>query len=247
MTNAREDVVMRAAFAPARTLEPTEAEVARVLARARTRRRPLFRERRVALATAAIGLFIAATAGAATGLLPVGSVIPLSKEPQGDGLTYTSDRTIVATGASDIAGRWRLSLAQSNQGFCVAIELLDDPLARAGNATLAEGCGGGSRSFDAASLGGGAALPDTTLVYGPSPEEAKAVRVTAGGFSRTAKTHEGPADVPGNFYVVEIPRKGLRNAVVTWLDAEGHEHQPGIFVPSTIDYSLRPSPPSRPR
>jgi hypothetical protein len=247
MTKTREDVAMRAAFAPARTLEPTEAEVARVLARARVRSRPLFRERRVALATVAIALFVAATAGAATGLLPVGSVIPLSKEPQGDGLTYTSDRTIVATGTSDIAGRWRLSLAQSDQGLCVAIELLDEPFARAGNATLAEGCGGASRSFDAASLGGGTALPNVTLVYGPAPEEAKAVRVTAEAFSRTAKTHDGPADVPGNFYIIETPRKRIRNALVTWLDAEGREHQPGIYVPSTIDYSSESGAPARPR
>jgi hypothetical protein len=246
MSTTREDVAMRAAFAPARGLEPTDAEVARVLARARVGRRHRFRERRVVAAALVAVLVGTAGAGAATGLLPVGSVIPLSKKQQGDGLTYVSDRTVVATGRAEAAGRWRMSVADSNRGFCFAIELLDQRAPGSRGPMLAEGCGGSSRTFDVASLGGGSLLPDTTLVYGPAPEEATAVRVTAEGFSRTTTAYEGPADIPGNFFVIELPRKGLRNALVNWLDAEGRVHEPGIYVPSTTDYSSEPSAPARP-
>ncbi len=199
---------------------------------------------RKALAVAvAVGLLAAAVAGAASGLLPVGEVIPLSKEPQSDGLRYTSDRTVVATGATPVAGRWRMTVADSDHGFCFGIELLDQVPPGARGPDLSEGCGGVSRSFDAASVGGGSDLPDTTLVYGPVPEEAATVRVTApGGFSRIAETHDGPGEIPGDFYVVEIPRKGLRNALVNWLDEQGRRHGPGIFVPSTITYRPNEGP-----
>jgi hypothetical protein len=247
MSTTRDDVAMRAAFAPARGLEPTDAEVARVLARARGGRRRRFREHRLVAAALFAGLIVAAGTAAATGLLPVGSVIPLSKNPQGDGLTYVSDRTVVATGRTETAGRWRMSVANSNLGSCFAIELVDQVAPGSRGPMLAEGCGGAGGTFDAASLGGGTLLPDATLVYGPAPEGATAVRVTAEGFSRTTRTHEGPADIPGDFYAVEIPRKGLRNALVKWLDTEGHTHEPGIYVPSTIDYSSEPATPDRPQ
>lgn len=247
MSTSRDDVAMRAAFAPARSLEPSDAEVARVLARVRAGKRHRFQGYRLVAVAIFAGLVVAAGAGAATGLLPVGSVISLSEEPQGDGLTYVSDRTVVATGRAETAGRWRMSVAESNLGFCFAIELLDQAAPGSRGPMLAEGCGGAGGNFDAGSLGGGTWLRDATLVYGSAPERATAVRVTAEGFSRTTRTHEGPADVSGDFYVVEVPRKGLRNALVKWLDAEGHVHEPGIYVPSTIDYSSEPATPDRPQ
>jgi hypothetical protein len=73
-------------------------------------------------------------------------------------------------------------------------------------------------------------------VHGPAPEQASAVRVTApGGFSRTAATHDGPASVPGDFYLVEIPRQGTANAVVTWLDGEGTARRAGDRGPGGGD------------
>lgn len=108
-------------------------------------------------------------------------MFPLSQEPQSDGLTYRSDRTVVATGSTAAAGKWRMSVAESDRGFCFGIELLDQTPPGARGPDVAEGCGGASPSFDAASVGGGTALPDTTLVYGPVPEAATAVRVNAPG------------------------------------------------------------------
>ena len=235
-----DDEEIRAAFSGARTLEPTDAEVAQVLSRARSRKRRT--RRRTAVAVLAAGLLLAAAAASATGVLPVGSVIPLSNEPQGDGLTYTSDRTIVAAGKTPTAGRWRMSVANSDRGFCFGIELVDHVLPGARGPDLSEGCGGTSRDFDAGSVGGGTDLPNTTLVHGPAPEEATAVRVTAPGFSRTVKTHDGPDDVRGDFYAIEIPRKGIRNALVNWLDQHGRVPLPGIYVPSTIVYKKNKGP-----
>ena len=237
-----DDESIHAALAPARTLEPTEAEVARVLVRATSRKGRTPRRRRAAVAALVAGLVLAAAAATATELLPVGSVTPLSRAPQGDGLSYTSDRTVVATGRTPVAGRWRMTVANSDRGFCFGIELLDQVHPGARGPDLSEGCGGTSRDFDAGSVGGGTYLPNTTLVHGPAPEEATAVRVTAPGFSRTVKTHEGPDNVRGDFYVIEIPRKGLRNALVNWLDEGGRAPLPGIYVPSTIVYEKNKGP-----
>jgi hypothetical protein len=77
---------VRAAFASARTLEPTDAEVARVLARVPTggRRDPRGRGA-VALALAGV-LFAVAGAGAATGVLPIGTELsPLNLVPGAGG------------------------------------------------------------------------------------------------------------------------------------------------------------------
>jgi hypothetical protein len=44
----------------------------------------------------------------------------------------------------------------------------------------------------------------------------------------------------GDFYVVEIPRKGLRNAQITWLDERGRPPGPGMYVPGTVAYGPGP-------
>ena len=102
------------------------------------------------------------------------------------------------------------------------------------------------RGVDAASLGGGTSLPHTTVVYGPAPGDTVAVRARGeGGFRRTAPTHEGRSGLPGDLYVLEIPRR-LRNVTVSWIDSSGRVHGPGVFVPSTIDYRGGPTGPQRP-
>jgi hypothetical protein len=230
-----------AAFAQARALEPTDAEVARVLARlpARTPRRAGGR-RLVALVVAG-ALIAAGAASAATGLFGIGTELPPLDRVIGPGEpTYLSGRVVVGTGELPGAGRWQMSATQSDQGRCLAFERPDslDPAAQ-------EVCG--LPSFDAITLGGGSELPRTTVVFGPAPERASAVRVTApGGFRRTATTHEGTDDMEGDFYVVEIPRRGLVNAEIIWLDEGGRAPHAGMYVPSTVTYSspsTEPQPP----
>lgn len=235
------DHEMRAAFAPLRALEPTEAEVASVLARVASTRRPARHGRRaVALALAGI-LVAAAVAGAAMQLLPIGTELPADSVRGRGEPTYTSNRIVVATGRTPVAGGWLATVAHSDQGPCLGLELVDaDPGA------LSESCGGIVRGLDAASLGGGSSLPHTTVVYGPAPEEAVAVRASGGGgFRRDAPTHPGRSGLPGDLYVMEIPRR-LRNVTIAWIDPAGRVHGPGVFVPGTLDYGGGPTGPQRP-
>ena len=240
MSTSLPEHVMQAAYGAARALEPTDAEVARVLARVSAHPRPRPRRRMLALALA-VGLVAAGAAGAATGLLPVGSELRAPGFVGGAGEPrYTSNQTVVGTGELPSAGRWQMTVARSDQGQCLGLGLVD-------TRESAQQLVCGTTSFDAVTIGGGTDLPDTTVVFGPAPERATAVRVSApGGFRRTAPTHDGGGDMHGDFYVVEIPRRGLVNAEIRWLDAHGRGPHAGMYVPSTVTYgppSMEPQPP----
>jgi hypothetical protein len=247
MSATPNEIVIRAAFAPARSLEPTDAEVAAIVARAGAGRRrmrlppPWSRPRRALVVAIAVVLLAAAAAGAASRLLPIGTELPpLSLVPGSGEPRYTSNGVVVGTGRLPTAGRWQATVTRSDQGQCLGFERPDsrDP-------AVQEVCG--LTGLDAISVGGGDYLPNATIVFGPAPEEAVAVRVTGpGGFSLTSETHDGTHDMEGDFYVLEIPRKGLRNAEITWLDEHGRAPGPGLFVPSTITYGPGPKGPQRP-
>jgi hypothetical protein len=195
--------------------------------------------RTVALALVA-AVLAAVAAGAATGVLPVGSEIPVPRVTGESEPRYTSERTVVASGVTSNGLDWRMTVAQSgNQGFCFGLTLLDTV---AGDDGM-DACGRSS-TFDALGLGGGDVLPDTTLVFGPVPEQATAVRITApGGFARSVtELAGGPDDVPGDFYLAEIPR-GLHNVLVYWVTTDGAVMEPGAVVESTIKYTPQPAGP----
>jgi hypothetical protein len=225
--NPSDDRSVAGAFARARSLEPTDGEVETVLRRVADGRRAARRRRRVAAVAAAGALLVAGAAAAADRLLSVGDVIPLSREPQSDGLRYTSDRTVVATGRAPVAGRWQMTVAETDAGFCFGLELPD-----AEPGAMNEGCGGASRAFAAGSVGGGDVLPNSRLVHGPVPEAAAAVRITApNGYTQSEATHEGPDEIPSDFYLVEMPLR-VQNAHLTWLDDHGSPRG-SIPVPGT--------------
>jgi hypothetical protein len=241
VSTSEHDAGMRAAFAPARRLEPTDGEVARVLARVGAPRRHGRRGRR-ASALVVVGCLVAvAAATAATGVLPIGTELPPLDSVAGQGEPrYTSNRVVVGTGELDKAGRWQVTAIDSDQGQCLTFDRPNSRLS--GTAAVC-----GLSSFDAISHGGGDDLPDTTVVFGPAPERAMAVRVTAGGgFHRIAMTQDGTGVLTGDFYVIEIPRKGLRNAQITWLDERGRAPGSGVYVPSTMRYGPGPKDPPRP-
>ena len=223
-------------------LEDLGAELERVARHERQpRRRMPWLRWRTPLLVGLLSLTLASGALAALDVLPVGTKLPADNVTGPGEPKYTSLRTVVATGESP-AGNWRMTVTHSNQGRCIGLWLLDLP----GGTEGTDICGG-PESFDAASVGGGDSLPDTTLVFGPAPNEAAKVRVTApGGFSRTVPTYDGPSDIEGNSYLIQIPRKGLRNALVTWLDKDGHAPLPGQYVPSTIVYDRGPAKPQPP-
>jgi hypothetical protein len=127
-----------------------------------------------------------------------------------------------------------MTVARSNQGPCLGLKLLDT---RGG--VLTEPCGVGD--FNAATVGGGDELRDTTVVFGPVPEQSTAVRVTAAaGFSSTTGTLDAPGLMRGKFYVLEIPRTGLRDVRVNWLDGGGKANGPGVYLPSTLSHTAPP-------
>jgi hypothetical protein len=205
----------------------------------RPRRRMPWLRWRTPLLVAFVSLVLAGGALAALDVLPVGTELPAEKVRGPGEPTYTSPRTVVATGhTADL--NWFVTVTASDQGRCIGL-WLDSKLGRSGTDIC-----GGPESFDAASVGGGDVLPDTTLVFGPAPEDAAEVRVTApGGFSRATPTHDGPDDIVGNTFVIELPRRGLSNVLVNWLDENRRTHGPGIYVPSTIS-SSEPAGPQRP-
>lgn len=209
-----------------------ELEAQLVAAARRRTRRP-----RVARGTRAVGVafagaaVLATAAAAATGLLPIGTQVPTPQERQGDGLLYTEPRTIVATGTAPEAGRWEMSITDSDVGPCLGFRRLDDPVGGA----LGEGCGNTS-TFTVASSSNGFPMnqPEKAnrwkLVFGNAPERAEIVRVTAaGGFQRSAKTYEGPAGYDGDFYLLELPGK-LKRARVTAVGKDGNPLGPGLDV-----------------
>ncbi len=129
-----------------------------------------------------------------------------------------------------------------DQGFCLGLTLLDTVVGDDGF----EACGR-SPTFDALGVGGGDVLPDKTLVFGPVPGQAAGVQITApGGFARSVTgLADGPDDVPGRFYLAEIPR-AARNVLVHWVSEDGTVKEPGAVVEATIRYSRQPPKAERP-
>jgi hypothetical protein len=220
-------------------LDELGADFERIARRNETRRRRSWRPARwrTGVAVALLSLVLVTGAGAALDVLPIGTNVPAENVPGKGEPQYTSSRTVVATGTSSAAGRWQVTVADSDRGKCLGLELLDTR-----SSVLTDVCGG-LGSFDVATVGGGDELPNTTFVFGPAPEEATSVRVTAAGsFSETASTYDGPDGIAGNSYVVEIPRKGIHNAVVQWLDDDGRPQGPGLSIPSTVVYGRAADP-----
>jgi hypothetical protein len=192
----------------------------------------------LAVSAISVVLVIVAGAGAATGVLPVGSVVPTPSETQGDGLRYSTNRLVVASGDTPYHGRWEMTIAESNFGSCLGLRFLERPPGAEVD-DLSEGCGPDA-SLDASSLYGGSGPGQKErVVFGRAPEEAVAVRLEAGGgLRRTVATHEGPSELHGDFYLLTTPVE-IENALVHWVDRSGKADGIGVDVPGTIEYTGR--------
>ena len=180
---------------------------------------------RAMLGALATGLLVAGVAGAATGVLQIGTRVPTPREEQGDGLRYTSDRVVAATGTTRYAGQWRLLIVRSDQGPCLGLQAqgLGGPRNEwrpVEESPIGESCGPGTSSFDVATW----MNPDEPLVYGRAPEAAAAVRVRAAGFDRSVPLHDGPDGVPGDFYLITLPVH-VERFEISWVDANGRAHE----------------------
>jgi hypothetical protein len=190
---------------------------------------------RRAMTAALVGglLLLTAAAGAATGLLRVGTVIP------GEGFDGAEevDETVVATGTAPVSGPWQMTVFETEPAGsgsakakvravpCLKLELLQDGEHGSGY------CGyippfyafSHGRKPDAAERG-------EVLLYGRAPEAASRLELTAeGGVRIAAEAQDGPASVAGDFWFIAAP-PGLRDAQLTWIDEAGRARQPWLDV-----------------
>jgi hypothetical protein len=179
------------------------------------------------------GLVVAvAGAGAATGLLSVGDVVPGGGKPGPPAYGMAVGETIVATGTSPVAGPWRLG-AYASEGMqfegevleaqgtpCLRLVLSAPPAGTPLAATALCGGSGEKTSF------AGSSLPVTAnsgeseaLLFGTAPETSESVVFTGDGARISAPTTEGPAGAPGDVWVIPVP-PGIRHARVTWYGTD---------------------------
>jgi hypothetical protein len=188
---------------------------------------------RVAVLALAGALLATAGAGAATGVLDVGTVFRGEGFDGGGAGAAATDETVVATGTTPVAGRWQLTVFESKETrvggevvepaglTCLKLRLPDPQGQRFGGGGF---CGDTSQ-FTATFL----ASPDPAargqvLIFGWAPEEAAAVQLSAAGVPAIRAVLQGPPDVPGDFFLIAAP-PGLKNARVDWLRTDGL--QPG--------------------
>jgi hypothetical protein len=239
------DEWIRTALAPARALEPSDAEVAHALARVasarRSRRRGGAPRASRTLVFAMLATLLAATAAAAaTGLIPVGSVF------RGEGFHADErqvEETVVATGSVPKAGAWRLTTFETKTKHpvqCLKLELTSARGRRAPGPRSSGYCGhigafwefGHGRKAAAVERG-------ELLLFGTAPAQARSVELIGnGGVRLSAEVHPAPAGGRGGYWAIAAP-PGLDKAQLTWRDADG---LPG----GSLDVSYRFDGPSAP-
>lgn len=201
------------------------------------------RHRRSTGALALVALLaVTGAAGAATGALPVGSVIPgdESSVRHSDHGTGPAE-TVLATGATPVAGPWRLTsyrsegivvdgeVAEAAGMPCVLLELTNAPEAthsRASSFCLAPG----KPDFNMLSLPvvNSATGKSELVLYGFSPRGAAAVKL-AGDDGQTIRvqTHDGLDAFPGSVWVMAVPSE-LKNAELVWINEDGRAADPKL-------------------
>jgi hypothetical protein len=150
---------------------------------------------------------------------------------RGEGFTNGSRNvreTVVATGRVPVSGHWRITTFETKAGTrCIKLALVDP--GRGAPGPRASGyCAGDIARFDVFNHGGrrDAARRGQVLLFGPAPEQAREVELTAaGGVRIAAATHAGPASVHRRFWLIPAPPR-LRDARISWLDRAGHRSPP---------------------
>lgn len=195
----------------------------------------LARQSRAGILALTAGLVAVGAAGAATGVLPVGSVIPSGQDPNLRHDGPSPEQTVAAIGRTPVGGAWRMTTYKS-EGLvddrgevtepagmpCVLMTLLTPPAETFERSSVL--CRApGKADFNKLSLVviDESWKPAELVLYGFAPKDAAAVELTAdGGETIRARTYEGRADAPGNLWVVAAP-PALRNAQVSWIDRDG--------------------------
>jgi hypothetical protein len=215
--------------------------------------------RTLAIALAAL-LLLGAAVGAATGWLPVGSVIPARH----DALPREGDHLVVATGRARVAGPWRLEVYSSGRladpnnhavyqpsGLpCVDLLLLDPsagtPIRGGGQCGSFRGAPGFGYSEQRVSDARGRR---ERLVFGPAPQRAVVVRlaVPGGGTTVSVRTRPGPRRAHSDYFVMSTPAV-MPDARLRWFDSRGHTSGRRLAVPGVRAREYQPrrsAPPER--
>lgn len=150
--------------------------------------------------------------------------------------------TTVATGTAPVTGPWQMTLHESKRQVadgdlyepeglpCTFLKLVDPPE----HTPIGSGACGVQRKspgftrdqLTVPSVVG--AKVREILVYGRAPEDADKVAISADRQVRiSVKTQEGPAGVPGDFWLIAAP-PGLDNAHVFWIDEDGGARGPAV-------------------
>jgi hypothetical protein len=198
------------------------------------------------LALAMVGaLLIATAAGAATGVLSVGSVIPGGGDSGFEHDAASPEQTVLATGTAPVAGPWQLTTYRSegivdDQGDvaepkgmpCIRFLLTAPPATNPINGS-AFCLAPGKAEFNTMSIPvlDEASEKSELVLYGFAPRNAASVQLTAAdGKTIRTDTEPGGTKFPGTTWVIAAP-PGLEAAELDWVDRSGNR------AGSTIDAS----------
>jgi hypothetical protein len=189
---------------------------------------------RLSLLVAVVSL-TAAGAAVASGAFSTGDVIPAG-EPAGVGAAPASvDQRVVAEGTTPVAGAWWMTTYESERLLdeegaemqpaglpCLSLALRNPP---AGTRLVRRWfCGErGDSGFNAAELPVSGPGGAEVILFGQAPETASTVEFAAEPSERIrARTHEGPADLHGNLWVIAVPAgKARTDPHVVWAGVNG--------------------------
>ena len=185
--------------------------------------------RSTVMAALAAALLTATAAAAATGALELGDVIP-GGAPTGE--SERADETLIAAGATPVAGPWRMTTYVSKKAVDDNGEVMEEAgqpclrlmLTAAVTPMSGSGwCGEPNDDFVVAGLP--VALKDgrsEVIFFGVAPETAAVVQLTAAdGKTIDVPTLKPHASAPGKPWVMAAPL-GLSHAEIAWVDDAGH-------------------------
>jgi hypothetical protein len=171
-----------------------------------------------------------AGAAVASGTLSVGDAIPAGEPSGASAPPANVDQRVVAEGSTPVGGSWWMTTYDSKRlvdergvemqpaGLpCLSLILSDPP---EGTRLVRRWfCGErGEQGFNAAGLPVTGPGGSEVILFGQAPETASGVEFSADGGERIhAPTHDGPADLRGNLWVIPVPAGKVRqDAEVAW-------------------------------
>lgn len=193
-------------------------------------RTPVRRGSRVLLLALAGGMLTVGAAGAATGLLPVGSVIPGGSDPEAQHEHGSADQTVVARGVSPVAGPWRLTAlrnegsAEEAQGDCLQLHLSQPPEGSPIQATmLCTPIGDADLKAGSLPVSNSSSGEAELLLFGRAPDDSPSIELTTDtGRTFRAQANEAPAGFAGRTWLMAVPRGPKSGA----LEAEDRNGKP---------------------